>query len=85
MKTAILITPLQWIPNYLAYIPLHLQLVKVVANKIGNHQLRSGDLLPPISDLSTASRIAPRIIREAYGELEKLGFIRTAHDHHFIG
>lgn len=77
-------TTLQWIPNYIAHTPLHLQLVKVFANKIGTRQLCSGDLFPPVADLSVASRIAPRIIREAYGELEKLGFIHCAHHCRFM-
>lgn len=67
---------IQWIPNYIAQTPLHLQLVRIVANKIESNNLRSGDPLPTVNHLSTTAGIAPRVVREAYAELELLGLVR---------
>jgi DNA-binding transcriptional regulator YhcF (GntR family) len=75
---------LNWIPNYMARVPLHMQLVKVVTGRINTRQLQPGDLLPPVPDLSIASRISPEIVREAYAELKRLGFIQLVHDKDYV-
>ncbi|MDT3401997.1 GntR family transcriptional regulator [Mucilaginibacter terrae] len=73
------ITMINWIPNYLSNMPLHLQLAKSVKQRIINQTLRYGQILPATKDIGIRLGISAQIIKSAYIELqnESLGLLQN--------
>lgn len=69
---------LKWIPNYLACMPLHLQLVKHIHKKVVRQEFSSGDPLPGINTLCSSSKVQKYIIQCAYEVLRRQGVIYYA-------
>ncbi len=68
---------IDWVPNFIAEMPLHLQLTKVILSKA--YALSSGSVvyLPSIKKLSIKFRVPESVIMQAYHQLHDLGLTTT--------
>lgn len=57
--------------------PIYIQIVELVRRSIAIGQLRPGDKLPSVREMSTNLGVNPNTMQRAYGELERLGMTYT--------
>jgi GntR family transcriptional regulator len=63
--------------NPSAEVPIYLQIVRQIAEKIAAGKLPADSRLPSHRDLAEQLVIAPMTVKRAYDELEQLGFLET--------
>ncbi|WP_345955564.1 GntR family transcriptional regulator [Mucilaginibacter sp. PAMB04168] len=68
---------LNWTPNFVALLPLDLQLTNLIISKLKRHELKQGDLLPAVRELSNQTLVSVFVIQQAYSKLKIMGIINT--------
>ena len=58
-------------------IPLYVQLGQQLRQRIGSGQLKAGEQLPSVRDLSAELHVNPLTVAKVYQNLEREGFIET--------
>lgn len=56
---------------------IYLQIIELIKKSIALGELKSGDKLPSVREMSTALGVNPNTLQRAYGELERLGITYT--------
>lgn len=62
-------------------LPIYRQLMRQVLEGVAGGHLRPGDQLPSQREVAESLVISPLTVKKAYDELEREGYIRTAHGH----
>jgi len=57
--------------------PIYIQIMNIIKKQIISKQLRGGDKLASVRDLSAEYKVNPNTIQRAYKELEREGFAYT--------
>lgn len=57
--------------------PIYIQIMNMIKKQIISKELREGDKLASVRDLSTELKVNPNTIQRAYKELEREGFAYT--------
>jgi DNA-binding transcriptional MocR family regulator len=68
---------IDWVPNFIAEMPLHLQLTKTILNKVYALNIGGFVSLPAAKRLSLKFRVPESVVLQAYGQLQDLGLITT--------
>jgi GntR family transcriptional regulator len=58
-------------------VPLHAQIAEGIRLAIANGQLKSGDQLPPVRQLSVDLRVNSNTVARVYADLERAGVLET--------
>ncbi len=66
---------IDWVPNFIAEMPLHLQLTKIILSKVYAVNTGKSAYLPASKKLSQKFRVPESVIIEAYDRLENLGLV----------
>ncbi len=57
--------------------PIYLQIIREIKRQIVNEELKEGDKMPSVRDLSEQMNVNPNTVQRAYQELERLGITHT--------
>lgn len=68
---------IDWVPNFIAEMPLHLQLTKVILSKAYALSTGSAVYLSSAKKLSQKFRVPESVIMQAFDRLHQLGLINT--------
>lgn len=58
-------------------LPIYIQIMHLIKKQIVKGELRGGDKLPSVRDLSTELKVNPNTIQRSYHELEREGLVYT--------
>lgn len=67
------------IVNASSMIPIYEQIMESIKNKIVTGELKQGDSLPSVRQLSSELKISALTVKKAYDRLEEEGFTATVH------
>ncbi len=67
----------EWSIEFSSGIPVYKQIVNLIHFEIGSGNLREGDRLPTIKDLTERFKVNPNTIAKAYRELDLKGIITS--------
>ncbi|NLM52180.1 MAG: GntR family transcriptional regulator [Firmicutes bacterium] len=59
------------------HLPIYMQIMHVIKNRIVSGQLRGGDKLPSVRDLAKEFKVNPNTIQRCYQELERENLVFT--------
>ncbi|MEG0306988.1 MAG: GntR family transcriptional regulator [Clostridium sp.] len=57
--------------------PIYFQIIEFIKRSIATGELKSGDKLPSVREMSSSLGVNPNTLQRAYGELERLGITYT--------
>ena len=57
--------------------PIYFQIIELIKKSIATGELKSGDKLPSVREMSASLGVNPNTLQRAYGELERLGVTYT--------
>lgn len=66
---------IDWVPNYLAELPLHLQLAKLILLKLKAANCCEISRLPTIEEISCKSLVSEDVVLKAYSKLKEMNII----------
>jgi len=64
-----------WTLDFITGIPVYKQIINMIYYEIGNGNLKEGDRLPTIKELTEKLNVNPNTIAKAYRELDMKGII----------
>lgn len=64
---------INWIPNYISSLPLHLQLVNIILSELDNDDNGKVVTVPPVKMLSNKFSVSSDVVRSAYQVLKSRG------------
>ena len=64
---------INWIPNYISSLPLHLQLVNIILSELDNDDNGKVVTVPPVKMLSNKFLVSSDVVRSAYQVLKSRG------------
>ncbi|MBR2025948.1 MAG: GntR family transcriptional regulator [Alistipes sp.] len=70
--------------NVNAHTPIYKQLISEIERKIDNGELREGDCLPSMSELSTMLDISKETVKKVYSILRERGLVESLHGKGFF-
>lgn len=63
--------------NFESNLPIYIQIMNLIKTKIVSGELKRGDKLPSVRELSKELKVNPNTIQRAYQELEREEFVYT--------
>lgn len=63
--------------NFESNLPIYIQIMNLIKTKIVSEELKRGDKLPSVRELSKELKVNPNTIQRAYQELEREEFVYT--------